>query len=89
MFAPTPKFRDGSLILGALGDGSPILGVPTPKFRDGSLILGAPTPKTRGTNHKKIEKKFLCTIMLFGHHISNKKKLFSHFWEGGGGPEPE
>ena len=27
--------------------------------------------------------------MLFRHHISNKKNIFSHFWEGEGGPEPE
>ena len=83
---PTSKFGDGSLILGALGEGSPILGVLTPKFGDGSLILGAPTPNTRGTNQPK---KFLCTKMLFRHHISNKKKIFfPTFWRGGGGLNP-
>ena len=38
---------------------------------------------------KGYKKKFLCTKMLFRHHISNKKKYFFPLFGGRGGPEPE
>ena len=74
-----PNFGMGPLFWGHQAMGPQYQGYPPPNLWDGSLILGAPTPKTRGTNHKKQRKNFFAKKCFLDTIYQIKKIYFFKF----------